>query len=197
MSFSVLTRKGQVPRHKSSEVPVLTRKRCGFFELVAPSKPNPQTLTGCHRWGRQASRNQLALRLLRTPKWGQTPTDPVPLQTAAAFRSQRRRREIGSPPPQGLGPASAWPWWGLWSPAGHSPQPVPRVSQLTCQSEARWAGEPHKNVWTHFLPHSPPDGHQRWLTTTLGTVGWDGSANGCSLTVARLGEGPTAAPTNG
>ena len=74
---------------------------------------------------RSASQAHLALRLLRRPKWqGPGPTDcslcrlPLPLIP--------RGNEGG----QVLHCLKAWakpcgcPWWGLWSPAGHSPQPV-------------------------------------------------------------------------
>lgn len=89
----------------SSEVPVLTWKRLisAGGSLKAKS-PDPDGLSPLREAGIQEPVGPQA------PQDTQVGTDPVPLQTAAAFRSQRRRREVGSPPPQGLGPASAWPW---------------------------------------------------------------------------------------
>ena len=47
-----------------------------------------------------------------------------PRQTATAIRSQRRGWGGDSPPIQSLSLVSGRPWRELWSPAGHSPQPV-------------------------------------------------------------------------
>ena len=66
--------------------------------LAAPSGLGPQTLHSRQLWRSQASRTQLAFRLLRPP----APTEGDP-GTAAAIRSQRQGWGRGSRPPQGLG----------------------------------------------------------------------------------------------
>ena len=49
-----------------------------------------------------------------------------------------RRRSL---PPQGLGPASGWPWPGLWNLPGHSPQPVPWATGTPSSPTGWWTGE--------------------------------------------------------
>ena len=59
-----------------------------------------------------------------------------PTQTAAAIKSQRQGWGRGSPPCQGLGPASGRSGRGLWRPAGHTPSVSPGPPQLTHQPKA-------------------------------------------------------------
>ena len=158
-------------------------------------------------WGSQAPRTQLPLAASGHRSARAGPADCVPgrwprHQTTGGDGGR------GSPPPQGLGPRWA-AWWGLLSPAGHSPSLFPWAPQVSCQPEATWAGgtrgkggDPPLN-----LPVCHPP--LRWLVaeidhqqqpTERGSPG--GGANGSadqwlskttndgSLTVARLGEGP-------
>ena len=130
-------------------------------------------------------------------------------QTAAAFRSQRHGYRRDSPHLK-AGPASGVPWRGLWSPTGHSPQPVSWTTQLTRWPKARWARGHREKAGIHLLPHSPPQDHSSadgWLNGSLTVALWQlfivGGAqcktdqwlsrttNGHCWTVIRLGEGPT------
>ena len=93
----------------------------------------------------------------------------------------------GSPSPQSLGRASRWSWWGLWSPTGHSPP-----TSFPIQKPGELEG-PRKKAGICLLPHSLPAWWPplHWLLADCWTT------NGHSLTVGCLGEGPTAAATNG
>ena len=130
-------------------------------------------------------------------------------QTAATFRSQRQGYRRDSPHLK-AGPASGLPWRGLWSPTGHSPQPVSWTTQLTRWPKARWARGHREKAGIHLLPHSPPQDHSSadgWLNGSLTVALWQlfivGGAqcktdqwlsrttNRRCWTVIRLGEGPT------
>ena len=63
-----------------------------------------------------------------------------PRQAAVAVKSQGQGWGRGSPLSQGLNPASAWPWRGLWSHAGDSPLFVLEPLQLTRWPKTPWAG---------------------------------------------------------
>ena len=87
-----------------------------------------------------------------------------PRQTAAAIKSQRWAWGRGSLPPQGLGLASGWLWWGLWSSAGQGQFPGPPV---ICWSDAHELESPEEKAKILLLPHSLPDDchstADRWL----------------------------------
>ena len=70
---------------------------------------------------------------------------------AAASRSRRWGWGRGSLLLQGLRPACGWLWPGPWSPAGHSPQPVPWVLQLTCWVEPGGPGRRLRSPLQHSL----------------------------------------------
>ena len=104
--------------------------------------------------------------------------------TAIAIRSGHWGRDggKGSPLlPQGLGLTSGWLWRGLWSPSGHSPKPVlfPELSSSPASLRRGELEGPGRR------PGSPS-----YLSLRLTTIT-------PSLTVACLGEGPTAVLTSG
>ena len=70
MLFSVLTRKGKVPRLNFYPVRSRSWLRGSRSQLAAPSGPGPQPLTSCHCRGNQEPRAQQDLRLFRPPKYG-------------------------------------------------------------------------------------------------------------------------------
>ena len=76
-------------------------------------------LPSCHHWGSQSPRTQLTLR---PPKWrgpGLTTCVLCRLPLPLGHRDGDGREA------HCCLKAWAWPWRGLWNPAGHSPQPVP------------------------------------------------------------------------
>ena len=122
MWFSVLTRKGMVLRHHFHPLRSRSRLGRGRSQPAVPSRPGPQMLP--------AIIAVLTLPALRLFRWGQPNGGRsrgwVP-QTATqahcrCYQVKRQGSGRGSPPPQGLGPANGWPWWGLSSPAGHNSQ---------------------------------------------------------------------------
>ena len=103
MLFSVLTRKGKVPRQSIHHPRSQSWLRAGRAQLTAPSGPGPQTLLSVISEGARHP-TQLALRLLRPPEWGETRSHRLQLrQMTTAISSQRKERGRGSPLPQGLG----------------------------------------------------------------------------------------------
>ena len=62
-------KKGEGPDAQLSPQRFWSWLKGGRAQLVASSRPGPQTLPSCHRWQSQAPRTQLALRLLRPPIW--------------------------------------------------------------------------------------------------------------------------------
>ena len=106
---------------------------------------------------------------------------------AAALRSQKQGHGRSSPPPQALGPVALV----------RVPKPC-RTQPPTCsldppthplaQGQVSWWAPGRRPGSISYLTL-----HLR--TTRLMTLEW--ATNSCSLAVACLGEGPTAAPTNG
>ena len=182
MWFSVLTRKARSPDN-FYPTKVQSWLRGGKSQLQAPSGPGPQMPPSRHCWGRQMPRIQSALRPPRHR--GQVPR-LRPRQTAAATRSQRWGCRRGSPMLQGLGLASAWPWWGLWSLAGHSHQPVPG-SQLSLWPKAGWArGPPRERGKDWDPPLTSDSARQPPLRCPLAE--W--TTNGHWLIIGHLEAGP-------
>ena len=102
------------------------------------------------------------------------------------------------------------PWWGLWSPAEHSPQPVSWAApaHLLALGQVNQK-DPRKNAGVRLLPHSPledhcsTDGWQNGLLTVAprqvvargrgycSCNQWlSRTTNGCFLTVGCPWEGP-------
>ena len=109
-----------------------------------------------------------------------------PMQTVLPLGRRDRNGREGSLLPQGLDPTSGRLWWELWSPAGHSLQPVlwaPRSQAGPRQGELEG---PEEKAHICLLPHSPPDDHHRWL---------NGTTDGRWLTTVVCGRGPVS--TNG
>ena len=109
----------------------------------------PQIPSGNLHWGSQAPRTELALRLLRQPKQGLDPANCHSwILSPPSGRSGGDKGEIQLL--WGLGPANGQPWPGLWSSAGHSPQPVPGApSSLTGLRPCSLEG-PGEKVETHL-----------------------------------------------
>ena len=110
MLFSVLTRKGQIPRHKLSPSEVRSQLRRGSSKLMAVITGGarhlglswPSASSGCpHGRG----------RIHRLP----------PRQTDDAVTSQRQDWGEGHCCPKAWAQPSGQPWQGLWSSAGHIP----------------------------------------------------------------------------
>ena len=137
-----------------SEVLVLARrKQISVGSSLRAKSPKSSQLSSLREPG---SRTQLALRLLRLPvQLGQDPAGCIPGRQPLPLD---RGWGGDSPPIQGLSLVSARPWRELWSPAGHSPQPV------------------HQRVWGVSWKSLRRVGSAsftlRLKTTTPGTVGW-------------------------
>ena len=125
MLFSVLTRKGKVPRHNFH--PPRSRswlkRQISAGGSLRPRSPDPAQPPSLREPGAQDPTSPQAPQATQMARARSHRLHPM--QTAAVISLQRQGWGIGSLPPQGLGPASGRPWRGLWSPAGHSPQPVP------------------------------------------------------------------------
>lgn len=116
MVFSVLTRKGEVPRHYCHPLKSRPCLRGGRSQLTAPSGPGPQTaqLSSLREPGSQET--QLALKIPRPPgQRGPGLADCIPcrlrpMQTAMAIKSQRgeihRHLKAWAPPVSSLGHGS-------------------------------------------------------------------------------------------
>ena len=137
----------------------------------------PQALPSCPRWGTQAPSAPLTFRLLRRPRLGARSLRPRPTQAAATGRSQRRERGV-QPLAARPGSARRRPWRGLGAlqdapPARSLGSPSSPAGLRLREREA-----PGEKAGIHLLTHSA-DG---WL---------HGAPNGRSLTVGRVGQGPT------
>ena len=135
MLFSTLTRKGQVPRHSFHPLKSSPGQEKADLSWQLPQGEIPRPYPACHHWGSQVPRTQPALRLLRPPRsQGPGPTDCI----LCRLPMQRGRRSCDAGVHHHL---KTWapPWPGLWSPAGHSPQPVPGFSQPPHLPQAWWA----------------------------------------------------------
>ena len=163
MLFSVLTRKGKVSRlyfrlprsrpwlrkrgvcpgrlpgvfnqHPICISPLVPRLSWWDRAHLAPLGSGPQTLPSCHHWACQVPRTQLALRLLRPPKvagWG---VYHGPMQTAPAFRLQRKWWERDSS-------SQGWPQWGLHDLQDTAPSlcPPAHPAYLPAQGGKAWRG---------------------------------------------------------
>ena len=120
--FSVLTRKAKVPKHNFYPPRSASWLRGGRFQLAASSGPGSETLPSCHHWRSQVP-TQLALRLLRPPKVGETKCHRLQRrQIATAIRSQRQGLGEAHRCLKAWAKAGGWPWWGpqphsvLWGP---------------------------------------------------------------------------------
>ena len=109
---------------------------------------------------RSASQTHLALRLFRQPKWqGPGPTDcslcrlPLPLIPRGSDGGQVLHRLKAWAKPCGC------PWWGLWSPAGHSPQPVLWPPRLPAGLRAGGLEVPGEQARIPLLPHCLTEDH--------------------------------------
>lgn len=139
MLFSVLIRKGPVPRYDHPP-------RFGSWlrgdtaQLAAgPSGPSSQTLLSGHHWGARCP-TQLALRL---PQAAQTGRGQVPQVVTCSPLLLGHRGEDGETFTAAItawAKASGRPWWGHLSPTEHSLQPIPWALQLTHWPKA--SGEP-------------------------------------------------------
>ena len=207
--------KGPCPQAQLSPSEVQSWLRGGRSQLAVPSGPGPQTLN-CNP----------CLQGTRCPgpSWpsgcpnrggeGPGPTDCDPCRWPMPWGCRGRDEgEVHSLLPQGLGPASGWPWRGLWSPVGHSTQPLPWPPRSPAGLRPGELEGPGEKAGICLLPHSPPDDHHstnRWLNGPLMAAHWQlltwGGAhcganqwlrrttNSYSLTVACLGKGPAVAP---
>ena len=101
MLFSVLTRKGKVPRHNFHPPRFQPWLREGRSQLTALQGQVP---TSCPLVMPEGARHpsQLALSLLRPPTWGDQVSQTMTRQMATAIKSQRQGWGRGSPLPQGL-----------------------------------------------------------------------------------------------
>ena len=207
MLFLVLRRNDQALRHDRHDFHSLRSRpglRGGSSQLAAPSGPRPQTLTKRRPWRRETPGTQPSHRLLRLPRGRGQSHRPQSMQTVVSMRGQRRGWGTGSLPPQGLGQASGWPWWGLWSPAEHHLRPVSWATLFpTCPRQ----GEPQEKPGS-ISNLTPPEDNRfaySWLNRPLMVVHWQllvGGAhcgtdqwlsratNGCCLTVGLSWEGP-------
>ena len=173
MKFTICSEKrGKGSKAQPSPSAVPSGLRGGRSRLVAPSGPGPQT---CSAVITEAVRSptQLALGLFKPPKQrrgGQScaadcyPGEGQLLLDPAAIGAQRQGWGRGSLLPQGRRPASGWLSWGLWSPAGHSLQPVPWVppAHLLTQGQVSWRASGEK-AKTPLLPDSPLEDHHSAL----------------------------------
>ena len=87
--------------------------------------------------------------------------------------------------------ANGRPWRGLWSPAGHSSQPVPWARQLNWLARGRVS---KRALWRK--PGSPLTSLSTWGPPFRQPLA-ESPTKGHSGTAGHLGEGPTVAPTNG
>ena len=147
MLFSDKREQGPKAQLSPSEVPVLEKRRQISVGSSLPARsPDPaQKLS----WLREPdAQDPSGPRLLRPPRLaGEVSGKGVgrshrlcPRQAAVAVKSQGQGWGRGSPLSQGLNPASGWPWRGLWSHAGDSPQFVLKPPQLTRWPKTPWAG---------------------------------------------------------
>ena len=217
MLFSVLTRKDTVPRHNFT----LLRPSPGWEEAELSwwlpqswvPRARPATITEGARspgpiWPSGSSGHlHSGGRSLRL--W--------PIQAATAVRSQRQGWGRGSPLPQAWARQVGDPGEGSGAPQDPAPWglfPGPPAHPL---AQGQWTGGPPGRkrgsasyLILHMTTTAPPTfgcmGHQRSSIDSCLFVGgancstdqWLSRAtNGHSLTVGHLGEGPTAALTNG
>ena len=126
----------------------------GISPLVMASWLGPQTLPSCHHWRSQASSSHQSSGS-RGPKQVRS-CGPQPMETAVAIRLWRQRWGRGLLLLQGLDQASWLLWSGFWSPAGHSPQPVPALGFSSSPIGPRLEGleGPDEKTAIHLLSHS-------------------------------------------
>ena len=130
---------------------------------------------------------QLVFRFLRPPKLREPiPSDCIPCRLPLPLGRRDGWGRSLTPSLQGRGSASRWHWWGLWSPAGHSPQSAPWAPPAhSLGLRLHELEAPGEKAGIHLFPHSPPDNRHStdcWL---------NGTSNGCSLAVGRWWEEPT------
>ena len=128
---------------------------------VPPPPTNPAQLSLLRKPGAQVTTGP------QDPQGTQTAGDrscrlrPKQTATAIVLEAGTGERFTTSSSP---GPISSWSWWGLWSLARHSPQPVSWVGKV---------GGPGEKAGIHLLPLSsqPPPlsmltqrAHYWWLT---------------------------------
>lgn len=106
MSFSVLTRKGQVRRHNSHPLRSSSDSEEVDLSWWLPQSQIPLDPDGLSLLRESGIQEPASPSGSSGHPNGDRSHRPVPLQMARPFKSQRQRREIGSPPPQGLGPTS-------------------------------------------------------------------------------------------
>ena len=99
MLFSVLSRKGKVPRHNFS--PLRSRSWLKDLRWWLPQGQFPRPRPAVTHWGSQVSRTQLAFRLLRPPKWRLLLLFDQGTGIGERFTAASR------PGPRPVG----WPWW--------------------------------------------------------------------------------------
>ena len=160
--------------------------------MMDSSGPGPQTLPSCHCLRSQAPRTQLALRLLRPPK--QRGPDPencfpcrllLPLGRRGRYGGEvHRRLKACTRPVGGLGKGS-----GALQDTAPSLFPGPPNS-VTGSRLGELEGPVRRLGSASYLTLPPPDDH---CTADC----WLNGPTRSSLTVARLGEGPTAMQTKG
>ena len=163
-----MTRKGKVQGTTfTHQVPDLGWEEAD--QLAASSGPGSQALPSCHLWGSQAPK-PIGPQDSGCPNWGggePGPTDCDPGQLPLLLCCRDRDGEKARCCLKAWTKASEWLCRGLWSPIGHSSQPVPWASQLNpSQSSGNRLEGLREKARIHLLSHSPHDDHcptDHWL----------------------------------
>ena len=213
MLLSVLTRKGKVPRHNfhPPRSRLAKRRQISVGGSLRARSPDPAQLSSLREPGTQDPTGPQAPQATQTARARSHRLCPT--QTTVAMRSQRRAWGRGSPPHQGLGPASGRSWWGLWSPAGHTPSLFPGSPSSPANPRPGELEGPGEKARICLLPNSPPEDHHSgdpWLDAPPPVAHWqllvwggahcstdqwlNGPSNVRPLTAASLGRGPLCRP---
>ena len=167
MAFSVLTRKGKVPRHNFHPPRPQSWLRGGRSPLAVPSQLVSHTLPSCHPWGNQAP-NPTSLQSPQvTQEAGARSHKLQPRQMATAIRSQKQGWGKGFTTASNPGPKLVK---GLSEDSGALQGIVPSLSpgpfSLPAGPRLGELEELQEKAWICLLPHSPPDDHHTtdpWL----------------------------------
>ena len=185
MLFSVLTRKGRVPRHSFHPPRSRSWLRGGRSQLAAPSGPGSHTLPSYHHWGSEVSKPTGPQAPRAAQGGGAGPTDCDPHKLLLILGHRDKDGGEGQHCFKAWAKASGWPWWGLLSPAWHSPQPVSLVPHhpLAQDQGAGWRAQGSRQASTsYFTLHL--------MATVLLTAGWIKSLMVSHWQLVACGKGP-------
>ena len=153
MSFSVLTRKRQVPKPQPllAEVQLSTLRDPGTQDPTGPQVPQVA------RTGGPSHTHRILWR--RPLPWGHRDGD--------GGESHHHLKAWVWP--------VGWPWQGLWSPAGHSSQPVSWAPSSSTDPRPGELEGPREKAGIGLLSNSLPEDHHSsdlWLNSPLTVAPW-------------------------